>query len=51
MGLRLNSYSPVERDSINAVLQRRLGPAQIKDHIFLIIKVKKPLSTAHKQNP
>ena len=50
MGLGLNSYSPVERNSINAVWQRRLGPAQIKDHRFLIIEIKKTLSTEHTQN-
>ena len=50
MGLGLNSYYPVERNSINAVWQRRLGPAQIKDHRFLIIEIKKTLSTEHTQN-
>ena len=55
MGPRLDSFSPVDRNSIiignsiKAGKWRRLGPDQIKDHIFLILKVKETFPSSHVQ--
>ena len=57
MGSRLLSFSPVDRNFLIAETSQRqddgggwaLPREEIKDHIFLILKVKETLLTTHEQ--
>ena len=51
MGPRLSSWSssPVDKYSKIAGVREELSPAQMKDHIFIILHVKKTFPTTHMQ--
>ena len=51
MGPRLSSWSssPVDKYSKIAEVREELSPAQMKDHIFIILHIKKTFPTTHMQ--